>query len=984
MKLIKTLMTVYGCYALAAMWWGQTLHATVAFTITPATVSNTYSGPITVQVTGLTNTETVVIQKFMDANTNGVIDGNDPLWQQYNLTDGMNFAIGGVTNNNVPGDTDGMANGTITAKLNFQSDFLQTFDGQYLVKLSSPAGHFAPLTNTFTVTNFPYAQRFTGTVASNGVAISNAIIILFPANKDGNPAGGCVANNAGVYTLPAPAGSYQLTPLKNNFVATFRTAPSVTLTNATTNTVNLNLIAATQTISGSVVDANNSSLGLPGMLVPVQSSDSSLLTICFTDTNGNFMAPVTANQWKIEANSAAVAFHGYVGLQNKRSANTTGGNVSGINFALPKATGFFYGAVKDSLGNALAGEVAVYASDNNNNLYQSDGYADTNGNYVVGVVGGLGSGDPWWLDVDNSSSFTNYIFSQPALDQNGGTNVTVGKVVLANFTALAATHAITGNVKFNGTNLVGVGVNAYATIGGVNYNINNADTDTNGNYTLAVANGTWTVQVYDCGCSDSDSLNTILSGVSYQEPGSQNVSINNNNGTANFNMSACAGVQISTASLPGGLTGIYYDQFLAGSTCNGNQNWSLNDPADFPPGLNLNGNGEINGTPTSGGSYNFSVQLNDGNGNSANQALSINISGGSSGSLGISTTTLPDGLVGMSYNQPLAASGGAQPYSWSLTPGSLPLPDGITLSASGNLAGTPTTLALGTNYFLVRVTDNLNNTADQLLSVAVFPALQVTPGSLPNGTVGVPYTNQIFLAGGDPTGNCGLGYGFYGPFTLPPGLNISLNFTNPNYTEILIISGTPTNTGTFQMDLTLNDAYCNSINTPNYFITIVASSLQITATALTNATVGLAYANQLQRSGGTAPYTWTIANGSQPLPSPLILSTNGLISGVPATAGTNTFIVRLTDGNSLTTTHAFSLITNPKPTLSLPTWVTNRFQMRLNGAANQNYTVQMSTNLGSGNWVSLFVTNSSVSNSIIVLDPAATNKQRFYRVLIGP
>ena len=77
-----------------------------------------------------------------------------------------------------------MANRTITAKLNFQSDFLQTFDGQYLIKLSSPAGHFAPFTNPFTVTNFPYAQRFTGTVASNDVAISNTIIILFPANQE--------------------------------------------------------------------------------------------------------------------------------------------------------------------------------------------------------------------------------------------------------------------------------------------------------------------------------------------------------------------------------------------------------------------------------------------------------------------------------------------------------------------------------------------------------------------------------------------------------------------------------------------------------------------------------------------------------------------------------------------------------------------------------------------------------------------------------
>ena len=980
---------VYGAIALtaillAAVFASQTLHAVVAFTITPAVTSNTYSGPVTMQVTGLTNTETVVIQKFMDANTNGLVDGGDLLWQQYNLTDGGNFIIGGLTNITVPGDADGSANGTITAKLNFQTDFLQTFVGKYLVKLSSPGGHFLPLTNTFTVTNFPYGQRFTGTVASNGVAVANAIIILFPANHDGNPAGGCVANNSGVYTLPMTAGTYQMTALKSNFVATFRTAPSVTLTNNTTNTVNLNLVAATQSISGKVVDANNSSLGLPGLLVPVQTKDSSLLTICFTDTNGNFSARVTANQWKVGADSATVAFHGYVGLQNKITVNTTTGSVAGVTISLPKATGCFYGSVKDNLGNPLAGEVALYANDNNNYLYQNDGYTETNGSYVTGVVGGLGGTDPWTVSVDNSKDFPGYNFSQPAVNQNGGTNITVGKAVLANITAIPATHTISGNVKFNGTNVVGVGVSANATIGGLNYNLNNVDTDTNGNYTFNVANGSWSVTVYDCGCSDSDSLNTILNGVTYQDPNSQNVNINNNNGTANFTVPACAGIQISTTSLPDGQVGALYDQFLQGSTCTGTQNWSVNDPADFPPGLNLSGTGEMNGTPSSGGTYNFSVHLDDGNGSFMDQSLSVFISGGG-GSLGITTTSLPDGIVGGVYSQPLTASGGSQPYSWSLTPGSLPLPDGISLSASGVLSGTPTTLAIGTNYFLVRVSDNSANTADQLLSITTYPALVMSNNALPNGTNGTAYSAQVVVSGGAPffIGNIPDGYGAIFPSgSLPPGLNFSYG-TITSSNALFVISGTPTNNGSFPFTMGAYDADGNQVQN-NYSITIVSSSLQITTASLTNGTIGMAYTNQLQGSGGTPPYNWTIANGSQPLPVALALSTNGLISGVLAGSGTNTFIVRITDKNLITFTHAFTLITNPNPTLSLPTWTTNRFQMRLMGAVNQNYTVQMSTNLSLGNWSSLFVTNAATTNTIIVIDPAATNKQRYYRVLIGP
>ena len=62
-----------------------------------------------------------------------------------------------------------------------------------------------------------------------------------------------------------------------------------------------------------------------------------------------------------------------------------------------------------------------------------------------------------------------------------------------------------------------------------------------------------------------------------------------------------------------------------------------------------------------------------------------------------------------------------------------------------------------------------------------------------------------------------------------------------------------------------------------------------------------------------------------------------------------------------------------------------QFQMQVSAVANQNYTLQMSTDLSSGNWVSLYTTNSTTNTTFVLTDPnAATNKQRFYRVLIGP
>jgi hypothetical protein len=866
----------------------QTGRAAVALTITPNTVSNTYSGPITVQVTGLTNTETVVIQKFLDANTNGVIDGSDLLWQQYTLTDGTNFVIGGVTNNNVPGDTDGTANGQITAKLNFQSDFLQTFGGKYLVKLSSPVGHFTPITNSFTVTNFPYAQRFTGTVVSNSVAVPNAVVILFPASQDGNPSGGCVANNSGSYTLPASAGTYSLVPFKTNFIANFRTAPALTLSNNATFTTNLSLIAATQTISGKIVDANNSSLGLPGLLVPVQTQDRSLLGTCFTDTNGNFTTRVNANQWSIGGDSAAVAFHGYVEPQNKTTVDTTTGSVSGVTIALHKATAFFYGTVKDNLGNPLPQEVAVYADDNNNGLYESDGYTDTNGNYVTAVVGGLGNSDPWYVSIDNSSSFPNYIFSQPAFDQNGGTNIGVGSAVLANFTAILATNHITGYVKdSNGNPISGVGVNVNTTtpIGGVNYQ-SSTDTDTNGNFSLNVPNGSWDVGVNQQG--GDDSLDNILGSGNYQPPNDQNVVINNNNQVANFTVQLCDGVQIITASpLPGAQQGNSYYVQLQASACNNNFTWSVNDPADFPYGLNLNfdSSGEIYGTPTGSGTYNFSVHVDDGNGHTADTNLSLTINPTVS-PLQITTTYLPNGTNTIFYSQTLQATGGTPPYSWSIPNYSASLPANLSLATNGVLSGTPATTA-NTYYFDIIVTDAATNTAEE--------------DALPLTIVNPP---------------------------LPP--------------------------------------------------------LVITNLSLPNGNVGAAYGAQLGATGGQSPYTWALALGSANPPPGLLLNASGLISGTPTTNGLFNFKVQATDANFTVTNKLFGIIVNPKPVLSLANWFTNQFQMRLAGASNQNYTVQMSTNLSSASWISLFITNNPATNAFLLTDPHATNQQRFYRILIGP
>ena len=182
------------------------------FTVSPATVSNTFPGNITLLISNVPTGDPVVVQKFLDLNTNGAVDGTDWLVQQFSLTDGQaGMAIAGVTNFNVPGDANATT-GLITATLNFHGDFMQRLAGKYLFRLTSPVGHFTPVTNLFTVTNFPFGQKFAGNVVSNGTAttVSNALVLLFPAPRpgnngpSGNPLAGVVANNSGAYSVAAP------------------------------------------------------------------------------------------------------------------------------------------------------------------------------------------------------------------------------------------------------------------------------------------------------------------------------------------------------------------------------------------------------------------------------------------------------------------------------------------------------------------------------------------------------------------------------------------------------------------------------------------------------------------------------------------------------------------------------------------------------------------------------------------------------------
>ncbi|NLT39426.1 MAG: S-layer homology domain-containing protein, partial [Clostridiales bacterium] len=166
---------------------------------------------------------------------------------------------------------------------------------------------------------------------------------------------------------------------------------------------------------------------------------------------------------------------------------------------------------------------------------------------------------------------------------------------------------------------------------------------------------------------------------------------------------------ITTDTLPDGTVGTAYSQSLA-ATGDSPITWSK-ESGDLPGGLTLSAGGAISGTPTTGGTFNFTVKAENMAGSDTKE-LSIKVSVAPT----ITTDTLPDGTVGTAYSQALAATGDT-PITWSIESGVLP--NGLTLSAGGTISGTPTTG--GTFNFTVKA-ENAVGSDTRTISIIINPA----------------------------------------------------------------------------------------------------------------------------------------------------------------------------------------------------------------------------------------------------------------------
>lgn len=459
-------------------------------------------------------------------------------------------------------------------------------------------------------------------------------------------------------------------------------------------------------------------------------------------------------------------------------------------------------------------------------------------------------------------------------------------------------------------------------------------------------------------------------------------------------------VSVSPATLPNGAVTAAYSQTLAASGGVAPYSFAVTAGA-LPAGLTLSAGGVLSGTPTAGGTFNFTATATDSSPFpgpfAGSRAYTLVVT---PPTIALPATGLAGGTVGSAYSASITvASGGTAPYSYAVTAGALP--GGLSLNAAtGAIIGTPS--SAGTFNFSITATDSstgtgpytatqsyaitvtdippvanamsltvaynaaatpvtLNITGGVPTSVAVAgapshgtaiasgtsityqpttgyggpdsftytatnsggtsapatvtvtvsdPVITTTASGSFAATVGVPYSQTITVLGGAQP------WSGYQVTNLPAGLSITGTTANS-----VTVSGTPTQAGSFSLTGSATDS--STGNGPYtvsevYVLTVAAPGLALSPAATTfNTAYAAPYSQSFTASGGTGPYSYALTGS---LPAGVSFAGN-TVSGTPTVTGSYSFTITATDTGSTGTGAPFAIAQSYTIVVGAPTVV---------------------------------------------------------------
>lgn len=343
----------------------------------------------------------------------------------------------------------------------------------------------------------------------------------------------------------------------------------------------------------------------------------------------------------------------------------------------------------------------------------------------------------------------------------------------------------------------------------------------------------------------------------------------------------------SDAQRPAGRVGTPYSDGLQATGGNGAITWSVTG-GGLPPGLALSSAGVVAGTPGQAGTFQYTATASSG-GASASRTFTVTIA---PQFVVTSAGARPAGVVGTAYADTLQVGGAPGPVAWATTGGALP--PGLALSAAGVVSGTPT--QAGSFGFTVTAASG-GLAASRDLTLTVYDPVTVATDSVrATGVVGTPYADRLQARGGTGTYGWSVKSG-----SLPPGLSLDA--------ATGAVAGTPTQAGTFRFSAAATSA--GLVGSGPFVVTVYTPVSIVSDTARPGGMMGRSYADTLVAQGGSGTAAWRIGSGA--LPEGVTLSAAGVVSGIPAEAGTFRFSAVASTG-TLSAARSFTLVVG-KPTL---------------------------------------------------------------------
>ncbi len=372
------------------------------------------------------------------------------------------------------------------------------------------------------------------------------------------------------------------------------------------------------------------------------------------------------------------------------------------------------------------------------------------------------------------------------------------------------------------------------------------------------------------------------------------------NGTDSDNFeltNACQVITVNPTTLStSGTVGSSYSQQFSQSGGQGAITWSMSGSV---PGLTLDSNGKLSGTPSQSGTFSFTIEAKGVNQCSGSQMYQLTIN--------CPTVTLnpasllATGTVGTLYSRTITPVNGTAPFTFEVSG----LPNDITANSTNTnvtLSGTPTKPSSSTVTVKVKDAYGCASATATYTLVINCQTITVTPPNVTSAIAGTAFApNQYFTQAGS-TGSVT----FSKNGTLPNGMTLSSNG---------LLSGTPTQTGPFPITVKATDSNGCSGTSATYTLNVNCPTITATVGGSGAIRPGQSAIVTVSISGVTTNHTVTLNSGATMTgPSPLSFTVN------PTTTTTYS-IASVTDANGCAGTFSGSatvIVDGTAPTIVSP------------------------------------------------------------------